>query len=205
VSALAELSHGDLLAMNEELRQTNDELQRDLAYHRRRVTRLTNELNEQRDCDPRMKDAQQIYRYWVHVFNKTENAVFGPARQKAVLARLKEGKSVAYIKRAIEGCKNSEWHVEHDKTDLELICRDEVKLDRFYGLADHLNVEEDGRSPIEKVIAALEAHDCTVQGTFEGSWTAHCPAHEDRNASLSLTEKDDGTVLLNCHAGCSTE
>jgi len=34
---------------------------------------------------------------------------------------------------------------------------------------------------------------------------AHCPAHEDKNRSLSITEGDDGKVLLHCHAGCSTE
>lgn len=29
----------------------------------------------------------------------------------------------------------------------------------------------------------------------------HCPAHDDRTASLSISEKD-GKVLLKCHAGC---
>jgi hypothetical protein len=29
-----------------------------------------------------------------------------------------------------------------------------------------------------------------------------CPAHEDRTASLSLREGDDGRALLYCHAGC---
>ncbi len=33
-------------------------------------------------------------------------------------------------------------------------------------------------------------------------WT--CPAHDDRNPSLSLSE-GEGRVLLYCHAGCSTE
>jgi hypothetical protein len=34
---------------------------------------------------------------------------------------------------------------------------------------------------------------------------ARCPAHEDRNPSLSITEATDGKVLLRCHAGCSQE
>ena len=38
---------------------------------------------------------------------------------------------------------------------------------------------------------------------FASGWQAHCPAHEDRNASLSISEGDDGRVLLHCHAGCS--
>ena len=31
------------------------------------------------------------------------------------------------------------------------------------------------------------------------------PAHDDRNASLSISEGTDGTVLLKCHAGCETD
>jgi DNA primase len=34
------------------------------------------------------------------------------------------------------------------------------------------------------------------------SWLARCPAHDDRNPSLSIREVD-GKVLLHCHAGCS--
>jgi hypothetical protein len=31
----------------------------------------------------------------------------------------------------------------------------------------------------------------------------HCPAHNDKHASLTLTEKPDGTILWNCKTGCS--
>lgn len=34
-------------------------------------------------------------------------------------------------------------------------------------------------------------------------WVATCPAHEDKSPSLSLTEAQDGRVLLHCFAGCS--
>jgi hypothetical protein len=34
------------------------------------------------------------------------------------------------------------------------------------------------------------------------SWTARCPAHDDRSPSLTITVKDDGKLLLHCHAGC---
>ena len=36
-------------------------------------------------------------------------------------------------------------------------------------------------------------------------WAARCPAHDDRRASLSLGEGDDGRALLHCHAGCSLD
>jgi hypothetical protein len=34
-----------------------------------------------------------------------------------------------------------------------------------------------------------------------GGWTARCPAHDDRNPSLSIRDVD-GKVLVRCHAGC---
>jgi hypothetical protein len=36
-------------------------------------------------------------------------------------------------------------------------------------------------------------------------WSAHCPAHEDRRASLSIGLGDGGKVLLHCHAGCTVQ
>ena len=40
--------------------------------------------------------------------------------------------------------------------------------------------------------------------TGKRTYMARCPAHDDRAASLSILEKNDGTVLLNCFAGCET-
>jgi hypothetical protein len=36
-------------------------------------------------------------------------------------------------------------------------------------------------------------------------WEARCPAHDDKKASLSISESPDGKTLLNCKAGCKTE
>jgi putative DNA primase/helicase len=46
------------------------------------------------------------------------------------------------------------------------------------------------------LIKALGARRCG------SSWMARCPAHEDRNPSLSIREVD-GKTLVHCHAGCS--
>ena len=45
-----------------------------------------------------------------------------------------------------------------------------------------------------------------VQGVKKSGngYKARCPAHDDTNPSLSLTEKN-GKVLLHCHAGCSQQ
>jgi hypothetical protein len=36
-------------------------------------------------------------------------------------------------------------------------------------------------------------------------WQAQCPAHDDRQASLSISEGDDGRILIKCFAGCTAE
>ena len=42
------------------------------------------------------------------------------------------------------------------------------------------------------------------QGQRRGDgWMAHCPAHEDKQPSLSIAERDEGRILLHCHAGCT--
>ncbi|MBI3182068.1 MAG: hypothetical protein HYZ28_07980 [Myxococcales bacterium] len=59
-------------------------------------------------------------------------------------------------------------------------------------------------TPLNTVLAALEAHGCNPQESG-GQWAALCPAHEDSMPSLSLTAADDGRVLVKCHGGCSFE
>jgi len=43
-----------------------------------------------------------------------------------------------------------------------------------------------------------------VKRTTAG-WEAHCPAHEDRKASLCIGTGGDERILLKCQAGCSVE
>jgi hypothetical protein len=51
--------------------------------------------------------------------------------------------------------------------------------------------------PVEKVLDRLEG-----VRQFNGSWKALCPAHDDCEPSLSVSEGDDGRALLKCFAGC---
>lgn len=38
-----------------------------------------------------------------------------------------------------------------------------------------------------------------------GGFIAQCPAHNDRNPSLSISETKEGKILVKCHAGCSND
>jgi hypothetical protein len=51
---------------------------------------------------------------------------------------------------------------------------------------------------LEQILAKLEG----VRGSA-GQYTARCPAHDDTNASLSISQADDGRILVKCFAGCT--
>ncbi|WP_375608864.1 MULTISPECIES: toprim domain-containing protein [unclassified Bartonella] len=45
---------------------------------------------------------------------------------------------------------------------------------------------------------------CALRGVWHGRYgTARCPAHDDRLPSLSISNGNDGRLLLYCYAGCS--
>ena len=52
---------------------------------------------------------------------------------------------------------------------------------------------------VDQLLSRLEA----VRGR-DGAWNARCPAHDDRDPSLSVTTGDDGRILIHCHAGCGS-
>jgi len=54
-------------------------------------------------------------------------------------------------------------------------------------------------TPVENLLQRLEK----VKGR-NGSWTARCPAHQDKGPSLAVREADDGRILVHCFAGCET-
>ena len=51
---------------------------------------------------------------------------------------------------------------------------------------------------LDRVLAALRGHQCNPRKSVSG-YSAKCPAHEDRNPSLSVGVGNNGQVLLFCH------
>src|ERR1700722_9822911 len=58
--------------------------------------------------------------------------------------------------------------------------------------------------PSSPAVENVLAHLVGVRSSLHG-WTACCPAHADREPSLSIGLGEQGQVLLKCFAGCSLE
>lgn len=52
---------------------------------------------------------------------------------------------------------------------------------------------------LELLLSRLEK----VKRNGDQSWMACCPAHDDKDPSMAITETDAGKVLLKCFCGCS--
>jgi hypothetical protein len=64
-----------------------------------------------------------------------------------------------------------------------------------------VNIES---GPLADLIGKLEGEGCNPRRRGD-QWSALCPAHNDKEPSLSLREGDDGRALVKCHAGCTPE
>ena len=59
--------------------------------------------------------------------------------------------------------------------------------------------------PISKVLDQIHLITKCQAKKSGREWKGLCPAHDDHNPSLSISQGDDGRVLLHCHAGCPVE
>lgn len=59
--------------------------------------------------------------------------------------------------------------------------------------------------PVLHVTNQLASRDCKPKRGRGDSWNAHCPAHADRNPSLSVGPGSTQPVILKCGGGCETE
>ena len=60
-------------------------------------------------------------------------------------------------------------------------------------------MERQMSDPTEDLISRLHARPCGR------GWKAKCPAHDDREPSLSINKGADHRILIKCQAGCSTD
>jgi putative DNA primase/helicase len=60
--------------------------------------------------------------------------------------------------------------------------------------------------PFDRVLAALDRRGCRIVRSSDSQVMAQCPAHDDRQPSLSITRApENGRVLVRCFAGCPAE
>lgn len=59
------------------------------------------------------------------------------------------------------------------------------------------NASSSGLSPLETILTLLEG----VRKSGRG-YTAKCPAHSDKTASLAISEAQGGHAMIHCFAGC---
>ena len=60
------------------------------------------------------------------------------------------------------------------------------------------SVNSNGGDPVEFILSRIGKKKRAGRG-----WTGLCPAHDDKEFSLSIGRGAEGKVLLKCHAGCS--
>lgn len=82
------------------------------------------------------KEIQEIFEFWKTTLAKSDQTLLSVKRKAKIHARLKEGYAVEQIKQAIIGCSKSDYHIENKHTDIELICREAGKLDRFIEMSN---------------------------------------------------------------------
>ena len=80
---------------------------------------------------------REVFEYWVVRRKVALNLNGGPPpvlsakRSAKIVARMDEGYDVPALKEAVDGCMGSDFHREGGHTDIELICRDQTKVESF--------------------------------------------------------------------------
>lgn len=88
---------------------------------------------------PPSGETAEVFAYWQMKMNHPQ-AKLDSKREKAIRTRLKDGYTVGELCEAIDGCLLSPHHMGKNETrtvydDIELICRDAPRVDKFIKLA----------------------------------------------------------------------
>ncbi|HWU84478.1 MAG TPA: hypothetical protein VN028_03985 [Rhodocyclaceae bacterium] len=91
---------------------------------------------------------QDVFSHWQRALNHPQ-AKLDEKRAKAIAKRLADGYTVAELRHAIDGIRNSPHHMgQNDQRtvydDIELICRDGAHVDKFIKLAAPAAIADPG-------------------------------------------------------------
>ena len=75
----------------------------------------------------------EVFQYWVLTMGKNSNTVLSPESLRKIASALKK-RSVEDIKKMIDGCASSKFNMENHHNDIELILRNESKMDYYFSL-----------------------------------------------------------------------
>lgn len=94
-----------------------------------------------------------VFEHWRAVMGKNGATKLNAKRRRAIEARLREGYTVEDVRKAINGCRSSRFHMGNNKNqkpynDIELICRDGAKLESFWDKPSASHQGHGGMAPI---------------------------------------------------------
>jgi hypothetical protein len=87
---------------------------------------------------------EEVFNHWREVFSKNGNTALDGTRKRKIQARLDEGLTVDELKRAIDGCAASDYHMKRGKSarrdgpvydELRMILRDRPQVEKMIGFA----------------------------------------------------------------------
>lgn len=206
----------DLQASEARLTEDRDLGDREIRRLRREANALRQELRQHYEDDPKAQEIRGLLEHYRQQLDHPRMLLpLDGAGATAVRRALRWKFSAADIRQAIDGCALMPYVGEGGRTsdpdapgarkhdDLSLILRSEEHIRRFMGYAQaqpERGKEPDPMAAVERVLSALEG----VRKGDDGNWTALCPAHEDREQSLSVRQGRKG-ALVKCFAGCEFE
>jgi hypothetical protein len=223
----------DLREQNERLKASLDRaaidvanLQTELTAALRQNTLLERQIAKVNDKAVPATDVDEVFDHFLALVwsGKGRKPKLDDAKRKLIRGRLKDDFSVAELKQAIAGLARrpnvgdkGRCGPEQGKrfANLRHCLADADTVDRFIGYLDApetptyvVPIRRERRDP--KTAQELADHiefacGLDVRDLGHGRYMAQCPAHEDRDPSLSFKECDDGRILVNCFAGCPTE
>lgn len=106
---------------------------------------------------------EEVFRHWVWMTGRSSSrCMLGPTRIRVIDRALDMGYPVALLLLAIDGCAASAWHAGRNDRgtaydDLELILRDEQRIERFAQLGEQMAARAEREAEQQRAQAAADA------------------------------------------------